>query len=436
MATALALVNASGHAQFCGDGICEFPENEFDCPFDCGYCGDGFCSLNEDFISCPSDCGYCGDGYCTGGETPEDCQVDCGFCGDGICDPWYEEEYCFDDCPGVCGDGICSFDESLASCPEDCGYCGDGICATNEDGTDCPDDCTTCGDNVCDPSEVESCLDDCGFQCQDVVTRCSSNSSFTGFDLNPVYIDSDSYVVLEVFATFALEPGAPAPKVLGVEDATVIFAVGFIQNDATPKGHWNPFWSLDIPGLSDSSRDSFVTIGFLEDSRTMVDLDQTFLDDNDGEGAFIPQGAGWFHNDGGIAATPYSDIEWTYPSLGGYYGKDTMTHAVKVGQFTFYEPFLQAGLGFYFEGNVRFEADGPGSQETSRGVLAFPDCFGCTVTCPADLDGDGEVGGSDIAILLAQWGEQGDADLDGNGFVDGPDLTIVLANWGACSESP
>ena len=47
-----------------------------------------------------------------------------------------------------------------------------------------------------------------------------------------------------------------------------------------------------------------------------------------------------------------------------------------------------------------------------------------------DLDGDGTVGGSDLTILLASWGE-GDADLDGSGVVDGSDLTMLLAAWGA-----
>lgn len=51
----------------------------------------------------------------------------------------------------------------------------------------------------------------------------------------------------------------------------------------------------------------------------------------------------------------------------------------------------------------------------------------------ADLDGDGAVGGGDLAILLAAWGAEGDApdvDLDGDGTVGGGDLAILLAAWG------
>ena len=49
---------------------------------------------------------------------------------------------------------------------------------------------------------------------------------------------------------------------------------------------------------------------------------------------------------------------------------------------------------------------------------------------PADLDGDGTVGGADLAILLNQWGGAGSADLDGDGLVNGSDLAILLNAWG------
>jgi probable HAF family extracellular repeat protein len=55
--------------------------------------------------------------------------------------------------------------------------------------------------------------------------------------------------------------------------------------------------------------------------------------------------------------------------------------------------------------------------------------------CPSDLDSDGVVGGSDIAILLALWGSVGkasSADLTGDGIVDGADLAVLLGSWGEC----
>lgn len=51
--------------------------------------------------------------------------------------------------------------------------------------------------------------------------------------------------------------------------------------------------------------------------------------------------------------------------------------------------------------------------------------------CPADLDGDGVVGGGDLGVLLGAWGTAS-ADLDDDGLVDGSDLGIMLGAWGNC----
>jgi carboxypeptidase T len=49
---------------------------------------------------------------------------------------------------------------------------------------------------------------------------------------------------------------------------------------------------------------------------------------------------------------------------------------------------------------------------------------------PGDLDGDGQVGAADLALLLAAWGATGGpADLDGSGLVEGSDLAALLAAW-------
>ena len=66
----------------------------------------------------------------------------------------------------------------------------------------------------------------------------------------------------------------------------------------------------------------------------------------------------------------------------------------------------------------------------------FVDAVGITVknACPADLDGDGNVGASDLLALLASWGpcKGCAADFDGNGNVGASDLLELLANWGPC----
>jgi hypothetical protein len=48
---------------------------------------------------------------------------------------------------------------------------------------------------------------------------------------------------------------------------------------------------------------------------------------------------------------------------------------------------------------------------------------------PADLDGNGRVDASDLAIVLANWGGRGSGDVDDNGVVDANDLGEVLGRW-------
>jgi len=48
-----------------------------------------------------------------------------------------------------------------------------------------------------------------------------------------------------------------------------------------------------------------------------------------------------------------------------------------------------------------------------------------------DLSGDGVVDGSDMAVVLGNWGMNGAVgDVDSDGVVDGNDLAILLNNWG------
>lgn len=55
--------------------------------------------------------------------------------------------------------------------------------------------------------------------------------------------------------------------------------------------------------------------------------------------------------------------------------------------------------------------------------------------CPADIDGDGVVGPSDLGVLLSVWGTgTSGSDLDGDGVIGSIDLGILLAAWGQCTE--
>ncbi len=54
--------------------------------------------------------------------------------------------------------------------------------------------------------------------------------------------------------------------------------------------------------------------------------------------------------------------------------------------------------------------------------------------CPADINSDGSVNGSDLALLLQSWGACAKcaADIDPNGSIDGADLALLLQSWGSC----
>ena len=57
-------------------------------------------------------------------------------------------------------------------------------------------------------------------------------------------------------------------------------------------------------------------------------------------------------------------------------------------------------------------------------------------SCAGDVDGDGEVSGTDLAALLSAWGSSNPAaDFNASGTVDAEDLTVLLGAWGTCAPS-
>jgi hypothetical protein len=55
--------------------------------------------------------------------------------------------------------------------------------------------------------------------------------------------------------------------------------------------------------------------------------------------------------------------------------------------------------------------------------------------CAGDINADGAVDGTDLAVVLSNWGEnppKGLGDANGDGTVNGTDLAIVLGSWGPC----
>ncbi len=109
--------------------------------------------------------------------------------------------------------------------------------------------------------------------------------------------------------------------------------------------------------------------------------------------------------------------------------------------FDFAEP-----TPFDLDGNPRF-IDDPLTSDTGAGECPVVDMgayeyqdgsTGCCGDCPTDVDGSGNTGASDLAVLLGSWGPcaPGDAceclDSDGNGIIGAADLAQLLGTWGPC----
>jgi hypothetical protein len=75
-------------------------------------------------------------------------------------------------------------------------------------------------------------------------------------------------------------------------------------------------------------------------------------------------------------------------------------------------------------------AAGPAEVHQSE-MMTWP--FPKLYLCPADLDGDENVGTADLLALLAAWGNTGGPeDINGDGIVNTADLLELLAAWGPC----
>lgn len=131
---------------------------------------------------------------------------------------------------------------------------------------------------------------------------------------------------------------------------------------------------------------------------------------------------------------PMDGTDWTFNESGGFatwsttpFSSDPDANALRWG--TAYSFWFTADAGPVENGaSIRLFKPSTARGVDSVGVMLSAPVAGC----PADFDGMGFVGASDLADLLAQWGGPGFADLDGSGTVGSEDLAILLAAWGDC----
>lgn len=145
-----------------------------------------------------------------------------------------------------------------------------------------------------------------------------------------------------------------------------------------------------------------------------------------------------FHDVNSHSGEPFDNTNWNSTESGGQvtwsspqtFAANPNSNALRWG--TMYN--------FWFTANV-----GPAPKSTGATLGLFkpgtPDSIFLNVPIPAnpaDLNGDGQTTGFDLALLLGDWGRcvsKGapgacPADLDGNGVIDGLDLSLLLGEWG------
>jgi len=86
---------------------------------------------------------------------------------------------------------------------------------------------------------------------------------------------------------------------------------------------------------------------------------------------------------------------------------------------------------------VKFVASDLGEGSLVEAAIDDVRVFGVSCSeagCPGDVNSDGAVDSSDVALLLAAWGNAAGSpsDLNGDGVVDSSDLAVLLAAWGSC----
>lgn len=122
---------------------------------------------------------------------------------------------------------------------------------------------------------------------------------------------------------------------------------------------------------------------------------------------------------------------WTTSPFDGTQWHDYRMETTACGRWTLFvdDELFASGLGAQTSGTLWLVfGDGTGGANANT----LYDFVELTVNTGvgADLNGDGAVDASDLAILLGAWGSSGITDLDCSGSTDAGDIAILLGAWG------
>jgi hypothetical protein len=376
----------------CADGLCCSTV----CLIDSICCDDVWDSFCVDYAA-----SACGSGGCAVGEV-----VDCDGTGECWTELWIGDGFC-DGTAQQYGADLCCYENDGGDCTaEECvaQVCGDGVCGPGENPTTCPDDCSAsdCVDSyVVEGSTdldgdgaVDLCYTDGSGYYNIVWTGgcLATNLNYSGGDID---ITANGFTAGFVF--FGFDPGIE-------EDIIITFEDGGI-------GNFGPV-ANDCPNTAECGNgvceagESFETC-----PADCVDGCQAGeIEDCDGTGECHPDT--WV-GDGYCDGTDQQ------------YGADLCCYDTDAGDCTAEE----------CEGGGPFCGDGV--CDADEDYLSCPADCEAPNECPEDLNGDGEIGGPDLTILLAAYGSSCtgcDTDLNGDGETGGPDLTILLAAYGSSCE--
>jgi len=178
-----------------------------------------------------------------------------------------------------------------------------------------------------------------------------ASADFIGFD-GMVSENAEGNTVVVMYGVYDNSDAI----VLNVFGADIGAPDGFIHSDvqAAAGGTWNPTASIAIPGFSDPSNDSFVTIGYGGGATDGTALDPGF---GSGLGGSIPSGAGWYNGNPNNAQA-VSAFAGGAAGLSGF--------AAMLGQFVF------TGDEFSFAGEIGANTGAGTEVDFGSGSFSLP----------------------------------------------------------------